>query len=148
MVKKTVEKTAHLRLFQGNITEGCPTIELIIYQGKDEIERRTARLPQNSELYESLQSFLSHEYELPTRSSRHTMPRSVQTNPEHNLTNKFNDWLKSEDFKEMKYLFLYHARGFDGLIIECNQLEIKRLPWSSWEIIRTYCPNIVVSYTS
>ena len=94
MVKKTVEKTAHLRLFQGNITEGCPTIELIIYQGKDEIERRIARLPQNSELYESLQSFLSHEYDLPTRSSppRHTMPISVQTNPEHNLTNKFNDF--------------------------------------------------------
>jgi len=148
MVKKTVEKTAHLRLFQGNITEGCPTIELIIYQGKDEIERRIARLPQNSELYESLQSFLSHEYDLPTRSSRHTMPRSVQTNPEHNLTNKFNDWLKSEDFKEMNEFFIFYAQEIDMLIIESNQLEIKRLPWWQWSTIKRFCPKICIGFTS
>ncbi|MEH2231093.1 MAG: hypothetical protein V7K71_15975 [Nostoc sp.] len=156
MGKKTVKKTAHIRLFQGNITQGCPITELKIYQGKQEIAHCFGKLPKDSELYDSLQSFLSQgenigeQSESPTRSPRHTLPKSVVTNPDpkQDLEQKFNDWLNSEDFEGIKEFFISYARNFDVLIIESNQLEIKRLPWSCWEIIKTYCPNIVVSYTS
>ncbi len=148
MGKKTVKKTAVLRLLGGNLREGCPTIELQIYQGKDKLEHRTARLPQNPELYESLQDFLSYEDEQRTRSSRHTMPREVQNNPDSNFNDNFNEWLRNTDFKGIKEFFISHARDCDFLIIESNELEIMRLPWSRWEVIQTYCPNIGVSYTS
>lgn len=153
MVKK---KQLIMRLFQGSVTQGCPTIELKIYQGKQEGEHRWGTLPQNSELYDSLQTFLSYgqngggESELLTRSSRGTLPKSVQNNPDpkQDLEQKFNDWLNSKEFEEMKHFFIYHAKDIDVLTIESNQLQIKRLPWSCWEIIKRYCPNIVVSYTS
>jgi hypothetical protein len=154
--KETIKKTANLRLFQGSITEGCPTIELKIYQGKQEVEHRCGKLPRDSELYNSLQTFLSYgqngdgKSESPTRSSRHTLPKSMLNNPDpkQDLEQKFNDWLNSKEFEETKEFFISHARDFDVLIIESNQLQIKRLPWSCWEIIKRYCPNIVVSYTS
>lgn len=147
MGEETVKTTFVIRFLGGNLQTGFPAVECRIYKGKREIQHRQiiGKLPENPELYKSLQNFLSYEREL-TRSSRHTMPREVQNNPDPNLTKNFNEWLENKDFEGIREFFLYCARDCQRISIESTQLEIQQLPWHRWTLIQRYCPDVVVSH--
>jgi hypothetical protein len=155
MEKKPVKKKVVLRILNGNIREGCMTIELQIYQGEKRVECYTATLPPNQELYDSLQISLTsspmeltRSSELPNPSERTiVIPEEVESNPNPDLTNMLNDWLRSTEFKNIRYELLYHIRGCCTLTIESNQTDIKRLPWKSWDLLCKYCPTIVVPHS-
>jgi hypothetical protein len=48
----------------------------------------------------------------------------------------------------MNEFFIFYAQEIDMLIIESNQLEIKRLPWWQWSTIKRFCPKICIGFTS
>jgi hypothetical protein len=116
-----MKKTAVLRFFQGTIQEGCPTVELQIYRDKQQIDHRLGRLPTGQEISITFGKTLEE---------------------------KFNNWLNSKDFEEIKEFFIFYAKEVDILIIESSQLEIKRLPWLQWSTIKKFCPNIFLCFTS
>ena len=61
-----------------------------------------------------------------------------------NLETRLNNWLRSEDFIPIrdKLLFYSHDSQIAQLIIETEDLEIKRLPWHIWE-----CSEQLIKFT-
>ncbi len=61
-----------------------------------------------------------------------------------NLETRLNNWLRSEDFIPIrdKLLFYSHDSQIAQLIIETEDIEIKRLPWHIWE-----CSEQLIKFT-
>jgi serine/threonine protein kinase/CHASE2 domain-containing sensor protein len=56
------------------------------------------------------------------------------------LTWELNQWLKSEGFRSIDQQLRTHLKPEDEIhfILESNQLEIRRLPWSTWSFLKDY----------
>jgi len=115
-----MKKIAVLRFFQGTIQEGCPAVELQIYKNKQLIDNRVGTLPKGE----------------------------ISITSKKTLEEKFDNWLNSKEFEKMNEFFIFYAQEIDMLIIESNQLEIKRLPWWQWSTIKRFCPKICIGFTS
>ncbi|MFB2891595.1 tetratricopeptide repeat protein [Aerosakkonemataceae cyanobacterium BLCC-F50] len=127
---------------------GFPVTLQLGEEGKPATIQKIGSLPPNPELVESYTSwkvtyysFIGVKVTLEPPASQTTNFSILDVNAQaENLSQKFNQWLKSQLFSHVREELLAHLKENDEvrLIIQASNIQLRQLPWHLWDILERY----------
>ncbi|MDF0555613.1 tetratricopeptide repeat protein [Kamptonema sp. UHCC 0994] len=144
-----MEKLVVLTFAEGDLDKaGFPVTLQMADEGKPPKSQETGSLPPNPEMVESYNSWKVSYYgfmgvkvrlEPPAGQATNFSIGNVKTNAE-NLRQKFNQWLKSQQFSPVREELLAYLTENDEvrLIIQTSNIVLRKLPWHLWDILERY----------
>ncbi|MEY3870714.1 MAG: hypothetical protein RLZZ338_4608 [Cyanobacteriota bacterium] len=152
-------KLVVLTFAEGDLDKtGFPVTLQMGDEGKPATNQETGSLPPNPEMVESYNSWKVSYYgfigvkvrKLEAKAGQATnfSIGDVNTNAE-NLSQKFNQWLKSQQFSHVREELLAHLKENDEvrLIIQTSNIALRKLPWHLWDILARY-PKAEISVSA
>lgn len=152
-------KLVVLTFAEGDLDKaGFPVTLQLGDEGKPATIQEIGSLPPNPELVESYTSWKVTYYgfigvkvrklEAKVAQTTNFSIRDVNTKAE-NLSQKFNQWLKSQQFSHVREELVAHLKENDEvrLIIQTANIQLRKLPWHLWDILKRY-PKAEISVSA
>ena len=151
-------KLVVLTFAEGDLDKaGFPVTLQLGDEGKPATIQEIGSLPPNLELVESYTSWKVTYYgfigvkvrlEPPATQKTNFSIRDVNTKAE-NLSQNFNQWLKSQQFSHVREELVAHLKENDEvrLIIQTANIQLRKLPWHLWDILKRY-PKAEISVSA
>lgn len=119
-------------------------------------------LPPNPDLVAQLREHWADKYRDLVAPSRAIRPQNIQvTRPfeqrvqeckdsADNLSQRLNNWLRSEQFNEIREQLLVNLSRDDGIrfLIRTEDPQLQKLPWQEWDLIKERYPKAEVALSS
>ena len=152
-------KLVVLTFAEGDLDKtGFPVTLQMGDEGKPATIQETGSLPPNPELIESYTSWKVTYYSflgikvrvLKAKAGQITNFSIGDVNKKaDNLSQKFNQWLKSPQFSHVREELIAHLKEDDEvrLIIQTSNLDLRKLPWHLWDILERY-PKAEISVSA
>lgn len=152
-------KLVVLTFAEGDLDKaGFPVTLQLGDEGKPATIQEIGSLPPNLELVESYTSWKVTYYgfigvkvrklEAKVAQTTNFSIRDVNTKAE-NLSQNFNQWLKSQQFSHVREELVAHLTENDEvrLIIQTSNIQLRQLPWHLWDILKRY-PKAEISVSA
>ncbi|MDQ2101000.1 MAG: CHAT domain-containing protein [Tychonema bourrellyi B0820] len=152
-------KLVVLTFAEGDLDKaGFPVTLQLGDEGKPATIQEIGSLPPNPELVESYTSWKVTYYgfigvkvrklEAKVAQTTNFSIRDVNTKAE-NLSQNFNQWLKSQQFSHVREELVAHLTENDEvrLIIQTSNIQLRQLPWHLWDILKRY-PKAEISVSA
>lgn len=154
-----MEKLVVLTFAEGDLDKtGFPVTLQMGDEGKPATIQETGSLPPNSEVIESYNRWKATYYgffgikvrKLKAKAGQATNFSILDVNAQaENLSQNFNQWLKSQQFSHVREELLTHLKENDEvrLIIQTSNIQLRQLPWHLWDILARY-PKAEISVSA
>jgi CHASE2 domain-containing sensor protein len=143
-----VKKLIIIKLWEGSFEQGFPVTLQIGEEGKRPSVEVTGKLPSTSDIPQYYQSWatsyrhLGLRLRLEASMAQITNVSKLETcdNCAQVLSNSLNHWLSSESFRPIRDKLLERLMPSDEIriIIQTENILLRRLPWHLWEICDRY----------
>lgn len=145
---RSIGKLVVLKIRDGSFDQGFPVTLQIWDEGKSPLLEITGRLPPAPEILQSCQSWVTSYHSLGLRSRLEASVVQVTNvsklercyNAAQVLGDRLNAWLYSEAFRPIKEKLLEQLLPSDEirLIIQTENICLRRLPWHLWDFWERY----------
>jgi hypothetical protein len=152
-----MSKLAVIKFVNGSLENGFSVILQISEDGDRPFFQTIGHLPPAPEIDQSYSAWqdayrslgMSVRRKVPQRNLRLEVPEEQLTNisvtndcdkAAQLLCNHLNDWLRSESFRAVREGLLENLKRSDEIrvVLQTENIQLKRLPWHLWEIIERY----------
>ncbi len=145
---RSIGKLVVLKIGDGSFDQGFPVTLQIWEEGKSPLLEITGRLPPGPEILQSCQNWTTSYHSLGLRSRLEASVVQVTNvsklercyNAAQVLGDRLNTWLSSEPFRPIKEKLLEQLLPSDEirLIIQTENICLRRLPWHLWDFWERY----------